>query len=308
MTRLSPSHASWFAIGRGMRGVFALTFLVATAASALAQDEGRRGPRDRGGRPGFGGGGPGFGGGGPGGPGFGGGGFRGGPGGGDPTIGLLMNEKVREEIGLETAQVEALQKLMQRMREDRPERPDFGSLDEEGRREAIEQMREQMKEQGEKVLAQLEEVLYPNQLERLQEIALQLRGSGALEDPDVVEKLGLTEQQKEQLSAKREEFRETARQRMQEIFAGGGGDREKMGEAFRQMRSEMEENLLSVLSEEQRKTFDEMKGEAFEMPRPEGRGFGGRGGPGGDRGGDRGGFGRGGDRRGDQRDRPPLEE
>ena len=220
-----------------------------------------------------------------------------------------MNEKVREEIGLEEAQVEALQKLMQRMREDRPKRPDFGSLDEEGRREAIEKMREDAKAQAEKVLAQLEEVLYPNQLERLQEIALQMRGIGAFEDPDVVEKLGLTEDQKEQLSAKREEFRETARERMQEIFAGGGGDREKMGEAFREMRAEMEDNILSVLTAEQRKTFDEMKGEAFEMPRPEGRGFGGRGGPGGDRGGfGRGGDRRGGDRRGGERDRPQLEE
>jgi hypothetical protein len=80
------------------------------------------------------------------------------------------------------------------------------------------------------------------------------------------------------------------------------------------MRKESDEQVLAVLTEEQRKQFDEMKGEPFEMPEGGfgrggfGGGFGGGGpggfdgGRGGDRGGDRG------DGGGDRKRERPAEE
>jgi len=112
----------------------------------------------------------------------------------------------------------------------------------------------------------------------------------------------------------REELSQKMRDQMRELFSSE--NREGIGEAMGKARKEMEDGILAELTSDQRKEFEEMKGEPFKMPERTGRGGFGRGGPGGDRGGDRGrgdagGRGRGGDRGGDgggRRPRPEAEE
>ncbi|MEM9367350.1 MAG: hypothetical protein AAGD07_15260 [Planctomycetota bacterium] len=329
------------------RARFILTGLVTAlsclwAGSTIAQergpdggrrgDRGDRGQRDGGQRGGF------RGDGGPGGGGFrGGGGTRGGgPGGGGGNVmSLLLIEEVREEIGLQADQVDALRKtgegLRDRMRP--PEGFNFREASEEDRQKMFDEMRAKQQQVEEELRADLEVILLPDQMDRLDEIHLQQRGVRALADPDVQAKLTLSPQQVEEVKA----ITDSMGDRVREVFQSG--DREQMRELMEAARDEVEAETLGVLTTEQKAKFEELKGEPFEMPEREGRfgrgggpggggggfggrgggpggggfggrgggpggGFGGRGGQGGGRGGPGGGFGGRGGERGGERSRP----
>jgi hypothetical protein len=287
-------------LSRILTGVLSVALLAFMVSDTLGQDQGRRG--DRGGR-----GGPG-GQRGPGGGGFGGG-FPG-RGGGDPMQ-LLRIDEVKVELEVSPTQEEALEKIAEQSRGERPDFGNFREMSDEQRQEVFAKMQKQREERAKKTRELLEEVLVPPQLERLDQLALQLRGLEALRDEKVVAALKITGPQQEKMQTVRDSMRE----RMQEIFASAGGDRDKMREAFEEVREGIEKDTLAVLNANQKKEFEEMKGEPFEFPeaaRGGGFGRGGRGGPGGGGGpgfGGRGG--RGGDGgRGDggRRQRPSADE
>ncbi|QDV44176.1 hypothetical protein Enr13x_40380 [Stieleria neptunia] len=281
-------------------GPMALLFaaiLAMVATDVMAQ-------RGGGGRPGGGGGRPGGGGfrGGPGG----GGGFGGRGGGGGSILGLLQVKEVQEEIELMPDQEEAVKKVAEgRERVEFPRDFDRENRDSEENVAKLQAYMKKVAEGEKKIREQLEEVLLPEQMERLQQIEVQQMRAGALMNERVATELKLTASQKEQLTKKSEEAREEMMGKMRELFQGG--DRENMREKMEEAQKDMEVKLVSVLTSEQKKDFEEMKGEPFEMPAQQGRGGfggrggaggpGGRGGPGGQRGGDRGGRGgRGGQR------------
>ncbi len=244
-----------------LNSTLAMAFVAVLATSLVAQDD--RGGRGRGGP---GGGRPG-------------GGFGGPGGGGDLTPALLMVEAVREEIDLMPDQVDALTKLREQAAGNR-ENMDFSRMQnasDEERAKMFAEAGEKRKKADKEMREKLEEVLLPEQLERLDQISLQTRGSMALMDPEVAEKLSITAEQKEKM----EELRSKSGERMREVFTSGGGDREKMREAFGKMRKEMDDEALSVLTPEQKAKWDEMKGKSFEMPEGAMGGFGGGGGRGG---------------------------
>lgn len=214
---------------------------------------------------------------------------------------LVRMDEVKLELQISPKQEEGLDKLAEQLASERRApraeggRPNFQDMSEEEQRKFIEERQKEQAEQTAKMREQLEEVLLPAQMTRLDQISLQVRGVQALSEERVAKELEITKEQQEKLAAKRDEVQSTMRERMRELFASG--DREKMREAFGNMRKEIEDDILSVLSSDQRKEFEEMKGEPFEMPdRGFGRGGpgGGRGGPGGGRGGPGGGRGFGG--------------
>ena len=116
----------------------------------------------------------------------------------------------------------------------------------------------------------------------------------------------MSETQSEDAKKISQESREEMTTKMRKMFqdardGGGGFDRDKMREEFTAMTKAVNEKILNVLTEDQKKKFEEMKGEKFEMPERDrsSRGGGDRGGAGGRGGGDRGGAGgRGGGDRG----------
>lgn len=238
--------------------------------------------------------------------------------GGDPTMGLLRVEEVQAELQISPEQEEALMKLSEKARQ-RPEGMDFSKvrqMSEDERNEFFAKMREDQAKKSEEAKEQLEEVLLPPQLERLNQISLQQRGVQALGDEAVASELDISDEQKEKLAEVREGLRDTMRSRIQELMKkagseGGGFDREM----FSKVQEELQEEVLGVLTSEQRAKFEEMKGEPFEMP-SRNQGLGGSGGSGGSAmgGGGRGRGGRGdrgrgdGDREGGRRNRPQIEE
>jgi len=298
-------------LSRKLTGLLAVALLAFMVTGAVGQDQGR------GGRGGAGGG---FGGR------TGGSGFGGRTGGGDMTMTLLRLEPVRTELEISPDQEEALTKMTEQNRQERPS-GDFRNMSEDERTEFFAKMRKQSEERTAKMKEQLEEVLFPEQLERLEQINIQLQGIAALQNAEVAKKLKMTAAQTKELEEVRNGIMEKMRDSMREIFASG--NREGIREKIEKMRDDMEGDVLAVLNTDQKKKFEEMKGEPFEMPEgamrggrggaPSGQqgrgGFGGRGGGdqggrggrgGGDQGG-RGGRGGGDQDRGGERQRPEVE-
>ena len=224
-------------------------------------------------------------------------------------MGLLRIEEVKTELQVSPDQDEALAKLSEQARGERPQGINFQDMSDAERTAFFEKMRKEQEERNKRMKEQLEEVLLPEQIERLGQIGLQVRGVQALGDDEVAGKLKITAEQKKKLEEVREKLQGEMGAKVRELMSSG--NRDGMREAFATMREDMEKEVLAVLNTDQQKQFEEMKGEKFDMP--EG-GFGGRGGFGGGApggrgrpGGDAGGRGRpGGD--GGGRRRPQAEE
>ena len=217
---------------------------------------------------------------------------RGGPGGGrgfGPGRGvfnvmqLLQVDEVREEIELTDDQVETIKKAADEQRRGRGDRPNFRDMSDEERQAFLAEARERAEKQAKQAKEKIDEILLPHQIERLDEIALQMRGAAALTDKEIAAKVGLSEENIQAVKEATEQARESMGERMRELFAQGrdGGGREEMRKKFQELRKEMEDEVLAVLSEDQRQKFAELKGEPFELPPSAfGRGGRGRGGPG----------------------------
>ncbi|MEM9645046.1 MAG: hypothetical protein AAF989_08625 [Planctomycetota bacterium] len=287
--------------------ILTLTLTGLMAGDGIAQDGGRGGRRG-----GPGGGGPG----GPGGGGFGGrGGLTGGFGGGSSLTQLLQISEVREELQLEEEQTEALKKvgeaIREKMRADRPS--NIGGMSQEERTEWFRKMQEGREKLAAEEKDQLMEVLMPDQMDRLDQISIQRQGVSALMTPTVADELGITESQKKEF----QKIQKGIADAMSEAMTKARENRDfgMMRDVMVKSREDAEKDMMGVLTSDQKKKFEELKGEHFDMPergrggfgggRPGGGGgFGGRGGGrGGDRGGDRGE--RGGDR--SRRGRPERE-
>lgn len=219
----------------------------------------------------------------------------GGPGGGFGGMGMLLQaEEVQSELKLDDAQKEELQSLASDMREEIGGEMSemfqgMRDLSEEERQEKFAEIRTRMGEIQKDIEGRVQGVLKPEQFDRLKQLELQQRmrqgggGAGAaLLDGELAEKLGITDEQKEQMRTKAEEARA------------------EMTEKMNAARKEAEEKVLAVLTPAQREQLTAMMGTDFALPEPQ---FG-RGGPGG-----RGGFGGRGGRRGGGggESRPDLE-
>jgi len=248
----------------------------------------------------------------------------GGRGGGPDKIGLVGVPQIRSELKISEEQQFFIDELMADHRE--KSRAVFSGIDftgfrdkpEEERRKVMEEInakRQKLVKQNEEVLA---EFLTNAQNKRLSEITLQLRGTRALADAGVAKQLELSGEQTKKIGTalaaadqeRRKMFEELGGGRRPEGGArpeGGGGRPAGGGFDFNAMREKMEaarkktdESVLAVLSSEQKKQFETMKGAAFQLDRGAfGRG---RGGEGGGRGGE------GGGREGGERPRRPAAE
>lgn len=185
---------------------------------------------------------------------------------------LLANEAVQKELDLSDEQKTSLKGISDEVaKETREIFSGVRDLSKEERETKMEELRKKVAEKTKEVEGKATEVLLANQRERLDQISLQQRGLSALTDEDVAKKLGISDDQKQKLTAAREE----SGKKMREAFqgAGKGEDREKAREKFAELRKESEEGVLAVLTSEQKEAFEKLKGPKFEMP--QGAGFGG---------------------------------
>lgn len=173
--------------------------------------------------------------------GFGGGGF-----GGLTETALLGAEPVQKELKITDEQKGKLDAIL---RDARPGPNTFGgqNASKEDRQKAFEEFRKKAEEAGKKA----KEVLTADQSKRLREVYIQLAGAEAIRNPDVAAALKITDDQKKQLATINEEMGAKSRD-----IGFGEGSREKREE----LRKETDTKVLAVLTTDQKKQLEEMKG------------------------------------------------
>lgn len=191
------------------------------------------------------------------------GGGRGGFGRGGGMTGLLRSDAVQAELEITEEQLADLQAMGEEMREKmRSKFEGMRDLPREERGETMANMREEMRAMQSEAEQRMGDILLPHQVARLKEINLQqqIRGGGlqrAMRGP-LAEELGITEEQQEQMATKAQELQAEMEQKIQ------------------QLRNEAREELMNMLTPEQRSKLETMIGSDFEMPsRDQGRRFGG---------------------------------
>jgi Spy/CpxP family protein refolding chaperone len=210
------------------------------------------------------------------------------------TLSLLGNEAVQKELALRPEQSEKVHDLLaevhaewkQQMQaarettrgqenssgEDRPHRSSETRSNFAGISKSV----------NEKFRGKVAEILDGAQQTRLREIAIQISGSRAFQDADVVRELGLTNQQQEQLAAVRHEYAEKFAEMWHEGSENSGGENgarehgarqdaeggRHNGEGFAKMHELRQEEMaksISVLNPEQQARFATMKGKPFDL-------------------------------------------
>jgi Spy/CpxP family protein refolding chaperone len=195
------------------------------------------------------------------------------------TLFVLGNEAVQKELALKPEQTEKVKDLLaevhaewkQQMQAARGTARGEENSSNGDRSHRSGEMRSKFaeisKNVNEKFRAKVAEILDGGQQTRLREIAVQVAGTHAFQDADVVRELGLTSQQQEQLAAVRHEYAEKFAELRQGAHQNGEGARQN-GEGANKMHGLRQEELaksVSVLTPEQQAKFATMKGKPFDL-------------------------------------------
>lgn len=170
---------------------------------------------------------------------------------------LLANPQVQTELKLTEEQRRQIQDIFARAREEMRfepgQNPGVG-----GQRLRQGGMRGNLERYTEEAMR----VLQPGQRERFEQIQLHVQGARALAREDIAEKVGLTQEQRQQI-----------REIIRENMGGRDGERPNPGEwnpqelraQMEQRRQEIERKILQVLTAEQRAKWESMLGAPFEL-------------------------------------------
>jgi hypothetical protein len=187
---------------------------------------------------------------------------------------LVDVPEVRRELGVERIQADLLEDLASDLREQRRAivfgrdglpGAEGGSFEEQlrARFEKIGADLRAFDQRSEELVAV---VLEPKQAQRLRQLRLQREGLRALQRERVATELSLSEEQREEIGQIREKH-----QRAQ--TASGRLNRKER----RELREQEDAELLGMLTEEQKKTWEEIQGAPFDFPPPRRSGDGFRG-------------------------------
>jgi Spy/CpxP family protein refolding chaperone len=189
--------------------------------------------------------------------------------GGPSFLGLLRMEQVTDELDLNEDQAAKIAELVEVLTTEM--RAEFEALRENEDREAVrEQVGELMEGIDEKMGRELHGVLEREQMMRLYQIRSWVQPlSVTLENEYVVRRLEITDAQQEALTAASEESVAKRTELMGAIREAAPEDRRAAYEKIVALRAEADETLLDVLTDDQKEAFAEMRGEKFEMQRPE---------------------------------------
>jgi Spy/CpxP family protein refolding chaperone len=230
-----------------------LALLIAAASTVQAQD------RPRGGGFQFGFGGPG---------GFGGASF---------DANLLATPEVQKELGVSDEQKGLIEDMLtdirNQMRAARGQGgaggfQNFQNLSEEERNKLIAEGQKRMEEMNKKTEEMITMVLEPKQTDRFGQLRLQRAGVGAFNRPDIAEKIGLSQEQKDKMK----KIQDDARPDPSAFASFQNMSEEERREAFTKMREKGEKanaDILNVLTAEQKETWAKLQGKKFDFPPPQ---------------------------------------
>jgi hypothetical protein len=174
---------------------------------------------------------------------------------------LLGNASVQKELKLEDQQVEKAKGVAEKIRNEMNSK-----LEGLEGQERFTKMREIGPELNESALKSASEFLKPEQIARLKQISVQVRGAMAFSDAEVAKKLNLTDSQKTDIQQVIQDSRSEMPSR--EDFQN---DREAATQKMREVNKATLAKAESKLNDEQQKTWKELLGAPFEIkfePRP----------------------------------------
>ncbi len=207
--------------------------VVATTVAAMAQGQGQGRGRGFGG---FGRGGGGF--------------------GNDPTV-LLSIEPVQKELDLSADQKTQVQKLADDSRQARQDLFQSGA--------APEEMQTKMQDMAKANKKKADEILLAPQRDRLDQIsiqfAIQTQGPGAFTRQDIVDKLGLTAEQKDKIQALADDMQ----QKIMGIFQDAAGDFQAAQEKVTKLRDEQKDKAMELLTADQKTKLTALTGKEFKI-------------------------------------------
>lgn len=175
-------------------------------------------------------------------------------------LGILRSDEAKAELKLTDEQVEKVGAMMEEMRSSMMER--FQSLQDVPEDERQEKSQAMMRELGAEVKKELQGVLDKEQFARYEQISLQAMGVEAFTQPEVAERLKMTEEQKSKL----EEAVSGMREQMMEIFQGAQGDREGAMRKMTELRESTRKKVMDLMTAEQKAEWEKMIGKPFQMP------------------------------------------
>jgi len=173
--------------------------------------------------------------------------------------GLIGNGSVQKELKLDEKQVEKATEYAATARAKGAEnRSKLEGLEGEERRT---KQAELTKEANEAALKAFGDFLKPEQIARLKQVSLQVRGARAFSDHEVATKLNLTDSQKTDITAI---VTESGAQ-MREIFQQAGDDREAATKKMAELNKKTLTDVEGKLNDEQQKTWKSLIGAPFEF-------------------------------------------
>ena len=184
-------------------------------------------------------------------------------GGGSPVLMTLNYPEVQKSLTV-TDEEKAFIKLLEEEVAD-SSRKFFEALSQDlTREERFEKSRTWMQGRQKETEKQLAEIIGKDRVKRLNQIHLQLSGIGmSLFNPEVSEKLKLTEEQRTRIF----DIGRESRQAIGEAMRSEQSEEER-GKIMAESRKKSEEGILSVLTDSQKRTWKELTGEPIDFPPP----------------------------------------
>ena len=180
----------------------------------------------------------------------------------DPAT-LIQNKKVQEHLDLDAATVQKVFQVPIHVRE--VALADFKALANVKDPAEHERQKQELKKRTIKAgVDELAKILEPGDFKRLQQIALQMADYQAFTTKDVKTKLDLTPEQDDRIKS----IVEVGNKDVRELVAGANvraGDMEVMWKVSKPARKRAMENIVAVLTPDQRKNWESMVGEEFDF-------------------------------------------
>lgn len=183
---------------------------------------------------------------------------RGGPGGGggSSALELLRRDEVKGEVSLTEDQEKALGEMQSGLR-DSPEFQEIMSRvrsagSDEERRAIFGEMRTVMDQK-------VDAIIRPEQRTRLNELSLQRQGMRALTDPNMAGQLNISDDQRGKIAEVNSRYEE-ARRELRSNRDMSENERDAKTDA---LRAEFDKNASAILSDQQRRSFEQRKGKTF---------------------------------------------
>lgn len=180
--------------------------------------------------------------------------------------GLLLNEAVQKELKMTPEQVEKAKTAFGANRQ-QARGAAQGQRRQGAGGGAGQDVRQLLGNRQQEVEKQVKEILDEKQFARFQQLQLQQQGAAALVRPDVADRVGLSQEQKDKIRQIQQESFASLREAMQAARTGQGADRQgamaQIREKMMKAREESNAKIIGMLSAEQKKKWDDLLGPAF---------------------------------------------